>query len=85
MTDIISGVIEERGNGLPSVDDYAYDSLTNTVYRIVDIGRIFTGRVGQGNLMHVKLEEYYGDPTDLTEEQFVDIVWALHLDDEIQE
>jgi len=80
MTDIISGVIEERGNGLPSVDDYAYHSLTNTVYRIVNTGCIVTGRVGQGNLMHVKLEEY-GDPFDLTDEQFDDIVWALHLEE----
>ncbi len=78
MTTITAKIIEQ-GNGLPRDGEIVYDNDTETLYRVISTGAIFTGDV-RGNYVHARLEETGDDVTDLTDAEFAEVSDALVCD-----
>lgn len=76
----ISATITERGNGLPSIGEYVYDSGSDTVYTVVSMGRIQTGRAA-GNWVDAEVEDTGMSASDLTDEEFDDITCSVTIAD----
>jgi hypothetical protein len=68
-------VIRERGNGLPDVGAYV-PGHDGQLYRVVEIGRIETGRSpGAGNWMRAMVELADWDDCDESEESTAYVVF----------
>lgn len=78
MTTITAKIIEQ-GNGLPRDGETVYDNDTETLYRVISAGAIFTGDA-RGNYVHAQLEETGDDVTDLTDAEFAEVSDALVID-----
>lgn len=78
MTTITAKIIEQ-GNGLPRDGETVYDNDTETLYRVLTTGAIFTGDV-RGNYVHAQLEETGDDVIDLTDAEFAEVSDALVID-----
>lgn len=75
----ITAILIEQGNGLPRDGETVYDNDTETLYRVLSTGAIFTGDA-RGNYVHAQLEETGDDVTDLTDAEFAEVSDALVID-----
>lgn len=72
---LLEATITEQGNGFPSVGTLLYDADSNSVYKVVSIGNIQTGRSsGAGNWCTATLEDAEEtDPTAYSDEAWEEL------------